>query len=181
MPEALKPQHAESVEIRMLKPGPGNGIPNNDRYPAVLAKKALGDSHDDMAVRALLESNGWGGTWTWRVFDYHHFHPDAFEALAVASGTARLILGGPQGDELEVEPGDVAILPPGFGHKQISGSSDFRICGAYPPGQEDYAVIRAEQGFGDEMLRQIEAVPFPQTDPVWGGEGPLLTRLKGSG
>ncbi|MFC6489793.1 cupin domain-containing protein [Nitratireductor sp. GCM10026969] len=181
MPQTVTPQAAGSVEIRILEAGPGNGVPNNARHPAVLAKGALGGQHDDMAVRALLEANGWGGTWTWRVFDYHHFHPDAFETLAVASGAARLVLGGPQGEDVEVKAGDVAILPPGFGHKQVSATSDFRICGAYPPGQENYAVVRAEQGFSDDTLRQITAVPFPPTDPVWGGDGPLLEALKGSG
>lgn len=179
MPETLKPQPAKSIQIHVLWSDRGADIPNNDRYPAVLAKNALGGAHDDMAVRALLEDNDWRGAWTWRVFDYHHFHPDAFETLAVASGSARLMLGGPQGEEITVEAGDVAILPPGFGHKQISATPDFRICGAYPPGQEKYTVIRAEQGYDDAMLRQIEAVPAPRTDPIWGGMGPLLTKLTG--
>lgn len=179
MPETLKPRPAGQVEFHTIKPGPGNGIPNNPRHPAVLARNALGGAHDDMAVRGLMEVNGWTGTWTWRVFDFHHFHPEAFEALAVASGTAVLMLGGRQGEEIEVEAGDVAILPPGFGHKQLSGSADFRICGAYPPGQEDYSVIRAEQGFDDARLREIEQVPVPESDPVWGKDGPMLTKLTG--
>ncbi|MGN6470940.1 MAG: cupin domain-containing protein, partial [Rhizobiaceae bacterium] len=82
----------------------------------MLARNALGGAQDDAAVKALLRENGWGGAWTWQVFDYHHFHPDAFEVLAVARGSATLMLGGPQGEEIDVEAGDVMILPPGFGH-----------------------------------------------------------------
>jgi len=158
----------------------GDGVPNNDRFPAVLARDVLARESGDSAVRARFESNGWGGTWTWRVFDFHHFHPDAFEVLGVATGSARLHLGGPQGVDIEVTAGDVIVLPPGFGHKQESASNDFRICGAYPPGQEDYSVIRATDGYDQAVLEAITSVPLPRTDPVFGGDGPLLAALLGS-
>ncbi len=176
-----KPTPADTISIRRLLIPRGDTIPNNDCFPAVIAKNALGGAHDDAAVRRLMEENGWGGTCTWRVFDYHHFHPDCFEALAVARGLARLMLGGPQGEEVEVSAGDVAILPPGFGHCQVSASDDFAICGAYPPGQEDYSIIRAEDGYDDGVLRQIAGVSFPGSDPVWGGQGPFLAALRGRG
>ncbi|APH72787.1 cupin domain-containing protein [Aquibium oceanicum] len=178
MPDKLTPASSETVSVRRLSVSRGDSVPNNDRFPAVLARNALGDARDDAAVRRLMEGNGWGGTWTWRVFDFHHFHPDCFEALAVARGSARLILGGPQGEEVEVKAGDVAILPPGFGHRQLSASDDFAICGAYPPRQEDYSVIRADEGYDDAMLRQIASVAVPESDPVWGGAGPLLKALR---
>src|SRR6185312_3523444 len=100
-----------SVEIKRLTSPRGDRVPNNDRFPAVIARNALDSAQDDAAVKALLQANGWGGGWTWRVFDFHHFHPDAFEVLAVARGAATLMLGGPQGEEIEVEAGDVIILP----------------------------------------------------------------------
>ncbi len=118
----MTPQPATAVEIHRLSFPKGDGIPNNPDYPAVLAPDALGGTHDDGEMKALLEANGWGGTWTWRVYDFHHFHPDAFEVLAVAHGSATLVLGGPQGKEIEVKAGDVMILPPGFGHRQIEMS-----------------------------------------------------------
>ena len=178
MPDKLTPAPAETVSIRRLSVPRGDSVPNNDRFPAVLARNALGGARDDAAVRRLMEENGWAGMWTWRVFAYNHLHPECFEALAVARGSARLMLGGPQGEEVDVTAGDVAILPPGFGHCQLSASGDFAICGAYPPGQEDYSVVRAEEGYDDAMLRQIAGVAFPGTDPVWGGAGPLLKALR---
>ena len=175
----LTPRPASAVEIRALHAPRGDRVPNNDRYPAVIARNALGGEHDDAAVKALLRANGWGGAWTWQVFDFHHFHPDAFEVLAVAQGSATLMLGGPQGEEIDVEAGDVMILPPGFGHRQIEARSGFQICGAYPPGQEDYTVIRADEGYDEATLEQIASVKEPTTDPVWGGEGPLLKAVLG--
>jgi len=177
MPGAVIARAAGSVEVRALRFARGAQVPNNDRYPAVLAKDALGGANDDRAVRRLLEANGWDATWTWQVYDSHHFHPDAFEALAVASGSATLMLGGPQGEEVEFTAGDAAILPPGFGHRQIAASPNFRVCGAYPPGQEDYTIIRADGPVSDEVLEAIARVPTPRSDPVWGAAGPLLAAL----
>jgi uncharacterized protein YjlB len=171
----------DDVEIIRLSFPAGDQVPNNPAHPAVIARNALGGTHDDRSVRGLMERNGWGGTWTYTVFDYHHFHPDAFEALAVASGSATLMLGGPQGETVEVRAGDVMILPPGFGHRRIDMRDDFQICGAYPEGQEDYTVIRGSDGYDEAMLRQIAGVGKPRTDPVWGGDGALLRGLLGGG
>ncbi len=175
----LTPRSPEEVEITKLKIPAGDQVPNNPDHPAVIARGALGGAHDGRAVRGLMEHNGWGGTWTSTVFDYHHFHPDAFEALAVASGSATLMLGGPQGETVEIHAGDVMILPPGFGHRRLAMRDGFQICGAYPPGQENYTIVRA--GYDDAMLRQIAAVAKPRTDPVWGADGASLKALLGSG
>jgi uncharacterized protein YjlB len=89
------------------------------------------------------------------------------------------MLGGPQGETVEIHAGDVMILPPGFGHRRLAMRDGFQICGAYPPGQENYTIVRA--GYDDAMLRQIAAVAKPRTDPVWGADGALLKALLGSG
>lgn len=178
--QLLTPRSADAVEIVRLKIPMGDRVPNNPDHPAAIARDALGGAHDDRSVRSLMERNGWGGAWTSIVFDYHHFHPDAFEALAVASGSATLMLGGPQGETVEARAGDVMILPPGFGHRRLAMRDGFRICGAYPPGQENYTVVRSSSGYDDAMLRQIAAVAKPRTDPVWGADGALLRALLGS-
>lgn len=168
---------AGDIEIVRLKFSAGGGVPNNPDFPAVVARDALGGAHDDRTVRDLMERNGWGGTWTSVVFDYHHFHPDAFEALAVASGSANLMLGGAQGQTVDINAGDVIILPPGFGHRRLAMRDGFAICGAYPPGQERYTILSDSDGYDEAMLRQIASVPKPATDPAWGGGGPLLKAL----
>lgn len=171
MSSAATPNPA--AQILALRIPANGGTPNNDRHPAIVASAALRPSPDDPAasIRRLFEANGWRGTWTWQVFRHHHFHPDAFEVLAVATGSAVLVIGGEAGRRLEVEAGDVLLLPPGWGHCMLSASPDFTICGAYPPGQEDYTVSKSSEGYGEEALAEIAAVKVPQTDPVFGSAG----------
>ena len=158
------------IETRLYGPG---AVPNNPRLPVMLARGALSGPTHDRAIHALYRANGWGGAWTWTVFDYHHYHPNAHEALAVASGEAVLMLGGPEGEEVPVAAGDLLVLPAGTGHRRLSASADFAVCGGYPPGQEDYETLRADEPAEDAATR-IAAVGLPETDPFWGRDGPLI-------
>lgn len=168
-----------AAQLLALRIPANSGTPNNGRHPAVVARAALRPSTDDPdgSIRRLFEANGWGGTWTWQVFRYHHFHPDAFEVLGVATGSAVLVIGGEAGRRLEVEAGDVLLLPPGWGHCMLSCSHDFAVCGGYPPGQEDYSVRRASEGYDEDVVAEIAAVRVPETDPVFGGQGRLLAEM----
>nr|WP_245216500.1 cupin domain-containing protein [Sagittula salina] len=150
--------------------GPSGDIPNNPDLPVVIMAGAFAPRGPD-AICSMLEENGWGGTWVWTVFGDHHFHPDAHEALAVASGHAALMLGGPDGRAVRVSAGDALVLPAGTGHRLMTQSPDFRVCGAYPPGQAGYSTRRAATA---EDARRIAAVPLPDTDPVHGADGPVM-------
>ncbi len=162
-----------SARIETLEFSANNWVPNS-RLPVMLVRAAMDDgAPDDAAIHALYRSNGWGGTWTWTVYDFHHYHSTAHEALAVAGGQATLMLGGPDGREVTVRAGDLVVLPAGTGHKRLAASQDFAVCGAYPRGQEADLLKSTEQNWPGAEDR-IAAVPLPPTDPFYGADGPLL-------
>ena len=168
-----------AVELRELRLAGDGTVPNNPDLPVLLMSGAIAPGASAEAIAVRLEASGWGGTWVWRVFPYHHYHPNAHEALAVAAGRAELMLGGPGGERVEVGAGDVVVLPAGTGHRQIEASADFQVVGAYPPGQEAYETVRAEQPHDPTTLDRIAAVARPRTDPIYGADGPLMQASSG--
>lgn len=162
----------DRARIETLELAPNGRMPNNP-LPVMLIRAALNGPVDDRQVHDLYRSNAWQGCWTWTVYDFHHYHSTAHEALAVASGEARLMLGGEGGTEVTVRAGDLAVLPAGTGHRRLAASGDFAICGAYPPGQEA-DLLRPEQADPDAARERIAAVPLPRSDPFYGADGPLV-------
>ena len=146
-------------------------IPNNPNLPVILYKQAIENPVSTM--ENLFNKNQWLNSWTNGVFDYHHYHSNSHEALGVIKGTATLMIGGENGVEVEIQAGDVVVLPAGTGHKRLYASSDFTIVGAYPEGKE-YNTRYGKISERPEALEEISKVPVPKTDPVTGKEGPLL-------
>jgi uncharacterized protein YjlB len=149
-------------------------VPNNPRLPVILYRRALPEGPaEETASRfeSLFERHGWPPQWRDGVFDFHHYHSTAHEALGFAAGWARLILGGPQGREVRVSAGDAALLPVGTGHRRIERSADFWVVGAYPRGQ-DFDIRQSAPS--SEALEAMAAVDFPNSDPVAGANGPSM-------
>ncbi|QUL53278.1 cupin domain-containing protein [Paenibacillus tritici] len=146
-------------------------LPNNPELPAVLYKGALQDQPD--TAEQVFNNNGWKNSWVNGVFSYHHYHSNVHEVLGVMSGSARLQLGGDAGSTVQVMAGDVLVLPAGTAHKRLSATEDFRVAGAYPGGA-DYNTRRATPADFAAALPEIREVPHPDSDPVYGKEGPLL-------
>lgn len=147
-------------------------MPNHPDLPVLFYRGVLaGDAAGDLAeaFEARFSASGWGGTWRNGIYRFHHFHPDAHEALGVARGHARVRLGGESGQDLAIEAGDLVVLPAGTGHKLVDSSPGFLVVGAYPPGQEDFETLR--EAIPRDRLR---AVARPMTDPVHGEGGPLV-------
>jgi uncharacterized protein YjlB len=58
------------------------------------------------------------------------------------------------------------------GHRNLGSSRDFLVVGAYPEGQS-WDLRTGEPDERPEVLENISKVPLPETDPVFGDEGPL--------
>lgn len=165
------------IEIREYSFADDGSIPNNPRLPLLLYPQALPEEfHEPSACKELLSGNDWGGAWVNGVFSYHHYHSNAHEVLAVVGGSARLIFGGPEGETVDVRAGDVVVIPAGLGHCNVGSGSGFMVIGAYPRGQEGYDLKTGEPDERPEALENIRKTASPQTDPIFGVEGPLLQR-----
>jgi uncharacterized protein YjlB len=151
-------------------------FPNNGRLRVILYRDAILFEGDDHAaeIEGVFLSNGWENTWRNGIFEYHHYHATAHEALGVAAGAVTVELGGDEGPVLELSAGDVVVLPAGVAHRNVDSSEDLVVVGAYPPGQ----IWDMNTGSLDErprVLESIAAVPLPATDPVYGKRGPVVT------
>jgi len=154
------------MQVEAIRLAPSGAMPNHPGFPALVYRGAV--SADAAAIEGLFALNGWPPQWRDGIFDFHHYHTLGHEALACARGRARVLLGGPDGREVEVAAGDVLALPVGTGHRRLSASGDFLVVGAYPPGQRADICREAPT---PEMLARIAALPAPETDPVGHGGG----------
>lgn len=146
-----------------------DGIVPNSQYPVLIYRNAF--SGAGIAAAEILEEtfakNGWTNNWRWGVYDFHHYHSNTFEVLGVFQGSAVLQLGGAHGKQLSVNEGDVLILPPGTGHKCISGGDQFQVVGAYPNGIKPdlrEGIPQDRKGADENIMKVSE----PAKDPVTG-------------
>lgn len=171
---------ARDIEVREYSFEDDGRIPNNPELHLLFYPRALDESsRSASACKALLERNGWGGSWVNGVFPYHHYHSNAHEVLCVVDGSASVAFGGPEGEVVEVRAGDVVVIPAGVGHCNRGSSTDFSVIGAYPRGQESYDLRTGEPGERPEVLENIREVPPPTSDPLFGEDGPLPERWSG--
>jgi len=70
-------------------------------------------------------------------------------------------------------PVTTAALPAGTGHQNLGSSPDLLIVGACPGGM-DWDLCRSESPVREDERINIQAVPLPENDPLFGREGPLI-------
>ncbi|HEY0033520.1 MAG TPA: cupin domain-containing protein [Devosia sp.] len=150
-----------------------DGVFPNSRLPVLIYRSVVSDGGPE-ALERLFKRNGWPPQWRDTVFTFHHYHSRSHECLGVATGHATLRLGGPEGQVVRVEAGDVVMIPAGVAHPRVVASADFMVVGAYPPGQENFDTLRGNREDRPKADENIAEVPKPQSDPVEGSSGSLL-------
>src|ERR1041384_4065058 len=151
-----------------------DGIFPNSVLPLLLYEGALITEANDPAsiVERRFAKNDWTNSWRDGVYSFPHYHSTSHEVLGVYSGTATLRLGGEHGRNVEVNAGDVIVIPAGVAHQNIGASDDFGVVGAYPGGRS-WDLLRGLPGERPKADHNIAALPMPENDPIYGAEGPL--------
>lgn len=151
-----------------------DGRTPNSTHPVLIYRQLpLADADYAAAFENLFASHLWPAQWRAGVYDYHHYHSTAHEVLGVSRGSARLMLGGEEGREIEVRAGDALVLPAGTGHRQLWASEDFEVVGGYPLDQQ-YDLLRPDAAIHDAARERAARVTVPVSDPVAGTQGALV-------
>lgn len=146
-------------------------IPNS-ALPLLLYRAAF-QARGEAGARWLEQrfaDNGWTGAWRWTVYPFHHYHSVTHEVLGVFAGEATLQFGGEHGRAVEIQAGDVVVIPAGVGHRLLRGSEDFQVVGAYPGGREP-DLLRGEPGERPDADQRIAQVEKTDADPLLGRDG----------
>lgn len=146
-------------------------IPNNPKLPVIVYEGVFKENPNE--IEATFNRHNWLRSWSGDVFDYHHYHSNSHEVLGVMAGSVTVLIGGENGELLNLNIGDVLLLPAGTGHKKLESSDDFVIVGAYPNGN-GYNLKKRDTGVRAQSLAEIQSVPLPESDPVYGDSGPML-------
>lgn len=156
-------------------------IPNNPRLALLLYRRAIdlaGTPNPESVIERTFGANGWGDMWRNGIYEYPHYHSSIHEVMGIARGRARVRFGGERGREIDLNAGDVVVLPAGTGHQCLRAGPDLMVIGAYPP-KGRYDLCRGSKAEHAKAVGSIAQVPLPEQDPVFGAGGPLLTLWRG--
>ncbi|MEO6454326.1 MAG: cupin domain-containing protein [Ginsengibacter sp.] len=148
-------------------------FPNSGLFLLIYKEAIKLPDNDSSIFKKIFKNNNWENSWLNGIYDYHHYHSITHEVLGIYKGSANVQFGGPNGIAENVSKGDVIIIPAGVAHKCNSASEDFKCIGAYPDGM-DYDIKKGEPSDRPKADENIENVKLPETDPVYGLDGPLI-------
>ncbi|KAF4634757.1 hypothetical protein G7Y89_g3345 [Cudoniella acicularis] len=161
-------------------------VPNSP-LPVLVYRSVLLSNPDPASTCAAIEPNDWLKGGVFKHYGAHHFHSVTHECYAVFKGHSRLLLGrGPLDPEddhdllLDLKEGDAIVLPAGVAHCNLESSDDYEYVGLYPKGSPhwDNNFCKADGEETREKEANARAVPIPQSDPIFGVGGPLVTIWK---
>lgn len=164
------------MEIITFRLAEHEWVPNNPRLPVIIYRQPLPSARAEDLIgefERVFKAHGWPPQWRDGVYDYHHYHSTAHEALGVVAGQAVLTIGGPGGRDIELSAGDAILLPAGTGHRALKSSKDFLVVGAYPEGQS-WDICR--EAPDPEARLRMTSMPYPEHDPVMGPGGPACVQ-----
>jgi uncharacterized protein YjlB len=147
-------------------------IPNSN-LPVVVYSNVCESADCAYWFEAKFQENEWTNNWHDIVLPYDHFHSNTHEVLAVSKGTVKLKIGGEKGKIIKATKGDVIVLPAGVGHYSISENADYQIVGGYPNGLA-WDMCTDLNLDAKQILQNINSVKLPETDPIFGKNGPLI-------
>ncbi len=153
-----------------------DGIYPNSHLPLIIYNQVFDGNpgvNPDI-IEDVFDNNGWKHAWRNGIYSIHHYHSTAHEVLGIYLGWVKAQFGGPEGKTIKASAGDVIVVPAGVAHKNIQQSSDFKTIGAYPIGQT-WDMNYGKPGERPQSDHNIQTVPMPKTDPVYGESGPMVT------
>jgi len=108
-----------------------------------------------------------------------HYRLIAKEIAALVPGPEARVLDYGCGEALHADlvaaaAGDVVVLPAGTGHQCLWAAPELTVIGAYPNAGK-YDLCRGSKAEHARAVETIPNVPLPDTDPVFGPEGPLMS------
>lgn len=80
------------------------------------------------------------------------------------------------GVEVDLEKGDIIVLPAGVSHCSLTWEDEYEYMGLYPKGSPHYDnnFCKAGPEETEEKAKNAKAVPIPECDPIYGVNGPLV-------
>ena len=157
-------------------------VPNNPKLPFVVYRGAVdlaGTPDPEELVEKVISGNGWGEIWRNGIYEYVHYHSMIHEALGIARGRAKVRFGGKQGRgagnrrRRRRHPArrHRTSMPVG-----VARSDGDRRLSRRAGNSTSAAAARPST---PKRSSAIPKVPMPDTDPVYGKHGPLLTLWRG--
>lgn len=139
---------------------------SNSPYPLLYYPSAFPDCSADQ-ISKHFSQNGWEEKWRFGIYHKSHYHSNTHETCGIFRGSAKLLVGvaddaseRTEGTELEVQAGDVVVIPAGVAHRCLEEKGGFMMVGAYPQGAPQW-----DMNYGGEGKNIETAVPM---DPVLG-------------